>query len=82
MKIKTSTIMKNNKPIAIYLSNKTATILPQEVITAITAIMIKMIFNKSILINHLMAQDNSLQLIKTALIIAQATTFNPILVIF
>lgn len=72
MKIKISTKMNDNKPITIYLSN----------ITAITIIMTKMIFNMSFLNNHLTAKDNNLQLIKTILIIVQATTFNPILVIF
>ena len=82
MRIKTSTIMNNNKPIAIYSSNKTATILPQEVITAITTIMTKMIFIMNLLINHLTAQDNNLQLIKKTLIIVQATILKLILVIF
>ena len=72
MKIKISTKMNDNKPITIYLSN----------ITAITIIMTKMIFNMSFLNNYLTAKDNNLQLIKTILIIVQATTFNPILVIF
>ena len=82
MRIKTSTMMNNNKPIAIYSRNKIATILPQEVITAITTIMTKMIFSMSFLINHPTAQDNNLQLIKTTLIIVQETILNPILVIF
>ena len=72
MKIKISTKMNDNKPITIYLSN----------ITAITIIMTKMIFNMSFLNNYLTAKDNNLQLIKTTLIVVQATTFNPILVIF
>ena len=83
MKIKISTIMNNNnKPIAIYSSNKTVTILPQEVITAITTIMTKMIFSMSFLINHPTAQDNNLQIIKTTLIIVQGTILNLILAIF
>ena len=82
MRIKTSTIMKNNKPIAIYSRNKIATILPQEVITAITTIMTKMTFSMSFLINHHTAQDNNLQLIKKTLITVQETILNPILVIF